>query len=403
MDELVGLEDKADLAPAHRGQLRFSQIVDRHAIQPDFAFAGRVEAGKQAEQRALSTAACAHNRHKLSGRNLQRDPLQNFHASRAVLDPLLRALDLNQFVLPPLAVYIGRSYRLRSAIPNRTRLHYIRGRSARGSCRMVPPAFASWGRSMPPTGLSLSAMATASPRALALLTGQAYPDFLQKKLDALGYRYKVVNQGTSGATTKDALAGLPFVLRMHPAIVIVEFGGNDGLARTACRPDTQQSGPGADGSRDARRSRFCLPASRCRRITDRLHSLVRPDLSRSGCEAPRGTCSNALQEPGQCAGNHSDRRHPSHRERLGDHCRHAVSGAKAAVAQRTMRQARQQKQQQPGSLPAAHPLRELLRLKPFPAGYACGGQRLEARVQAALVAGYRVRVENAFLHALVET
>jgi acyl-CoA thioesterase-1 len=62
-----------------------------------------------------------------------------------------------------------------------------------------------------------------------LAYGEAYPDFLQKKLDAQGYRYKVVNQGTSGATTKDALAGVPFVLRLHPAVVIVEFGGNDGL------------------------------------------------------------------------------------------------------------------------------------------------------------------------------
>jgi acyl-CoA thioesterase-1 len=62
-----------------------------------------------------------------------------------------------------------------------------------------------------------------------LAYGEAYPDFLQKKLDAQGYRYNVVNQGTSGATTKDALAGLPFVLRLHPAVAIVEFGGNDGL------------------------------------------------------------------------------------------------------------------------------------------------------------------------------
>lgn len=62
-----------------------------------------------------------------------------------------------------------------------------------------------------------------------LAYGQAYPDFLQKKLDAQGYRYKVVNEGTSGATTKDAVAGLPFILRLHPSVVIVEFGGNDGL------------------------------------------------------------------------------------------------------------------------------------------------------------------------------
>lgn len=64
---------------------------------------------------------------------------------------------------------------------------------------------------------------------LGLQQGQAYSDFLQKKLDAQGYAYKVVNEGTSGATTKDALATLPNVLRLRPAIVIVEFGGNDGL------------------------------------------------------------------------------------------------------------------------------------------------------------------------------
>jgi acyl-CoA thioesterase-1 len=62
-----------------------------------------------------------------------------------------------------------------------------------------------------------------------LAYGEAYSDFLQKKLDAEGYRYKVVNRGTSGATTKDALEGLKYVLELHPAVVIVEFGGNDGL------------------------------------------------------------------------------------------------------------------------------------------------------------------------------
>lgn len=64
---------------------------------------------------------------------------------------------------------------------------------------------------------------------LGLRDGEAYPDFLQKLLDERGYAYKVINQGTSGATTKDALDGLPYVLHLHPAIVIVEFGGNDGL------------------------------------------------------------------------------------------------------------------------------------------------------------------------------
>jgi acyl-CoA thioesterase-1 len=62
-----------------------------------------------------------------------------------------------------------------------------------------------------------------------LAEGQSFPDALQRQLDAQGYHYKVSNQGTSGATTKDAVASLPSVLRLHPEAVIVEFGGNDGL------------------------------------------------------------------------------------------------------------------------------------------------------------------------------
>jgi acyl-CoA thioesterase I len=59
--------------------------------------------------------------------------------------------------------------------------------------------------------------------------GQSYPDYLQHLLDAQGYNYTVRNMGTPGATTKDAVTNLPTVLRLHPAVVVVEFGGNDGL------------------------------------------------------------------------------------------------------------------------------------------------------------------------------
>lgn len=62
-----------------------------------------------------------------------------------------------------------------------------------------------------------------------LAPGQSYPDALQRDLIKAGYRYRVVNLGTSGATTKDAVERLPTVLRLHPSVVIVEFGGNDGL------------------------------------------------------------------------------------------------------------------------------------------------------------------------------
>lgn len=58
---------------------------------------------------------------------------------------------------------------------------------------------------------------------------QAYPAVLQRDLDQHGYSYKVTNMGTSGATTKDAVADVGAVIKAHPAVVIVEFGGNDGL------------------------------------------------------------------------------------------------------------------------------------------------------------------------------
>lgn len=58
---------------------------------------------------------------------------------------------------------------------------------------------------------------------------QAYPADLQILLDHAGYDYKVVNAGVSGDTTKDGLNRLGAVAQLHPQVVVVEFGGNDGL------------------------------------------------------------------------------------------------------------------------------------------------------------------------------
>ena len=59
--------------------------------------------------------------------------------------------------------------------------------------------------------------------------GESYPDYLQSGLDKLHIRYRVDNQGISGNTTKDGVERLPEVLALHPTVVVVEFGGNDGL------------------------------------------------------------------------------------------------------------------------------------------------------------------------------
>ena len=59
--------------------------------------------------------------------------------------------------------------------------------------------------------------------------GYSYPDFLQKELDRAGYKWRVVNAGVSGDTTTDGVNRLGEVLGYKPRVVMVEFGGNDGL------------------------------------------------------------------------------------------------------------------------------------------------------------------------------
>jgi acyl-CoA thioesterase-1 len=59
--------------------------------------------------------------------------------------------------------------------------------------------------------------------------GNSYPDFLEQDLNAKSFHYRVVNAGISGNTTKDGIERLDDVLALKPALVIVAFGGNDGL------------------------------------------------------------------------------------------------------------------------------------------------------------------------------
>lgn len=61
------------------------------------------------------------------------------------------------------------------------------------------------------------------------VAGRSYPADLQDLLTENGYQYRVDNQGVSGDTTTDGLARIDNVIAEHPALVILEFGGNDGL------------------------------------------------------------------------------------------------------------------------------------------------------------------------------
>ena len=58
---------------------------------------------------------------------------------------------------------------------------------------------------------------------------EAFPAFIQNKLDSLGYDYTVVNAGLSGETTASGRNRLPWVLNQDVSVFILELGANDGL------------------------------------------------------------------------------------------------------------------------------------------------------------------------------
>lgn len=62
-----------------------------------------------------------------------------------------------------------------------------------------------------------------------LAAGQSFPDDMQRKLAKEGYAWKVVNLGISGDTTEGGVARIDSAVRLKPAVVLLELGGNDGL------------------------------------------------------------------------------------------------------------------------------------------------------------------------------
>jgi acyl-CoA thioesterase-1 len=64
---------------------------------------------------------------------------------------------------------------------------------------------------------------------LGLSPDEAYPTLVQRKLDAAGLKYEVVNAGVSGDTSAGGLSRLEWALDGDVRVLVVALGGNDGL------------------------------------------------------------------------------------------------------------------------------------------------------------------------------
>jgi acyl-CoA thioesterase-1 len=59
--------------------------------------------------------------------------------------------------------------------------------------------------------------------------GEAYPALLQKKIDAAGLNFEIINGGVSGDTSAGGRRRISWYLTRKIDVLILELGGNDGL------------------------------------------------------------------------------------------------------------------------------------------------------------------------------
>lgn len=121
-----------------------------------------------------------------------------------------------------------------------TRTGTILFRSATANPRTVARAV-QWLIAVIFTGyLSLAHATAAEPKTLlfigdSLTAGygldpdEAYPALVQKKIEADGLPWRVVNAGLSGDTTAGGLRRLDWILRQKVSLIVIELGANDGL------------------------------------------------------------------------------------------------------------------------------------------------------------------------------
>ena len=93
--------------------------------------------------------------------------------------------------------------------------------SADSPAAAVPSTTASRG-----TVLFLGTSLTAG---LGLEPDSAFPQQIQRKIDAAGLPYQAVNAGVSGETSAGLLRRLDWVLRRPASVIVVETGANDAL------------------------------------------------------------------------------------------------------------------------------------------------------------------------------
>jgi len=104
---------------------------------------------------------------------------------------------------------------------------FVRTLTAFACCALLAAAWPASAQRAPPVILLVGDSISAG---YGLPGGAGWAALMQQRLDARHLKYRVVNASISGDTTAGGRARLgPLLTQYHPAITILELGGNDGL------------------------------------------------------------------------------------------------------------------------------------------------------------------------------
>ena len=252
-EELVRLEDEADLPAAQEGQVVFRHRVDRRALQEDLPSRRPVEAGHEAEERRLAAARRAEDggeltrgdgqvdvvedpEHPAAGRELFRDAAkleEGCHGgeesrtavtSAAVRRVVFLALALGAFFLAG----CGPGKDSGSSV-SRDRVSLNPGAAPADTATGDRPDAAPAAPPVPADAPLVVFLGDSLTAGLGLPVDQAFPAVVASELAKKGRPIRVVNAGVSGDTTAGGLRRAEWVLSQRPDVVVLALGANDGL------------------------------------------------------------------------------------------------------------------------------------------------------------------------------
>lgn len=228
-NQVKGLKDDADIAPAEIGKRIFGKRMKRFTGYVDFAFVQAFKTGEDHKERRLAGSRRADDADCFASIDLQVYLFQNMHGGCGAAEGKIRLLQLDNGFSQNKASYIELSVTDRSA----PRQRKFRKRALRLKAILlhflVMSAIFLGPASAQQSAVQLVGFGDSLMAGYELAPSESYTAQLETALKATGKDVVVTNAGVSGDTTSGGLSRVDWSVPDGTDGVILELGANDAL------------------------------------------------------------------------------------------------------------------------------------------------------------------------------